>query len=221
MSGVTDRIYIHEDVHLHPRQAGAYLESVGSHFPFRSDAASELVGTWAQLRPMGRWPRAVNLWELDWERLARMVEQQYGEGAHEPRFDEWWKRLASQRKGGWDRVLRPGPGSPDLDSLRAGPRLPCVLKHWVTVRPGAVEEYLSWVAETAAPAAEGAGWRLLMWFGAVHGAGEAIALFAAPDWSRLGDLARALPAPATDLGATVDASALQAWPGSRYLDRGA
>jgi hypothetical protein len=216
MNGPDDVIYGHEDVFTQPGETANYLGNQGSHWPFTEDCRYDLVGIFARLRPLGRWPRAVNLWEMTWDKMFRAMEQQFFDPT--PRLDQWWIKSNNQRSGGWDRFCTPGPGSPSLEAVATGPLRPCVVQQYVRLRAGVKDEYLAWVNESVAPSVDQSGWKTLMWMGALHGS-IAIVYHAAPTWDSLLDLAPALPRPDAAWQAVVETSSLQAWPKSQYLQR--
>lgn len=223
----SDRVYVHEDVYLNPRCASAYLANQGSTWPFDPASRSDLVGIFEQLRPLGRWPRAVNLWETDWGRLTAYLGEQFGPAAthgvtaaSEPdRFTRWWLASSGERRGGWDRIMRPGPGSPSVHEIEGPPR-PCVVQQIVRLRHGALDDYLAWFAAEVPVALQGAAWQPMMWLGALHDA-RAIVYFTAERWHGIGELATRLPWPDPAWGAVVASAALRPWEHSQYLHGGA
>jgi hypothetical protein len=211
------RLYLHEDVYVRPGQVANYLENIGRAWPFSDDSRFDLVGTFAPLRPCSTWPRAVNVWEMDWRRAAAMFEEQFGEQT--PRqMEAWWRESLGHRTGGWDRLLRPTPGSPSLADLRGGLARPCVVQQTVRVRAGALEELLEWVDAAVAPAADAAGWQAILRLGALHGT-TAMVYFAAPTWAHLLDLGPSLPLPDAGWNAVVESATMRAWKQSAYLAR--
>ena len=232
MNGATGDglIYIHEDVVVRPGRVGAYLANQGTTWPFSDIHRYDLVAMLGQLRPFGRWPRAVNIWEADWARLWNVLGEQYSEPVPaapeapptvpppDAAFDAWWRRSAVDREGGWDRFMRPGPGCPALVDLQHGEPRPCVVQQVIRLRSGAQTDVLAWIGEVVRPAIADTGWRPLLWLGAVHGSNVTV-LLGAPVWDGVLDLARALPALDPSWDAVVTTSALQAWGPSRYLER--
>jgi hypothetical protein len=86
------------------------------------------------------------------------------------------------------------------------------------MRAGALDDYLAWVRDDVRAAAEAAGWRALMWLGAIHSS-EAFVYLAAPSWDALPALADALPDPDPAWRVGVESSALAPWDQSGYLMR--
>jgi hypothetical protein len=221
MTGIDrSRMYLHEDVHILANQVSPYLPNMGSHWPFSEDIRHDLVGIFGQLRPCGQWPRAVNLWEVDWPRLAAQLTEQFGEArVASPEFETWWRRSLTQRKGGFDRFMFPGPGSPSLAEIQTGEQLPCVLQQKSRVRHGAAEDYLANFAERAARELAGSPWQPLMWFTCMHSA-ETFVYLAGPSWDGVLDVAAILPGRDPSWGQTaLLTSALKPWEHSRYLQR--
>lgn len=215
------RMYVHEDVHNLANQVPDYLPNMGGHWPFSEDIRHDLVGIFGQVRPIGRWPRAVNLWEIDWPRLAGQLVEQFGEErVANPEFETWWRRSLTHRKGGFDRFMFAGAGSPPLAAIQQGERLPCLIQQKASVRRGAAGDYLASIVENATSALRGSGWRPLMWFECMHSP-DTFVYFAGPDWSDVLQVAAALPAPDPAWQVSVElTSALEAWDESLYLRRG-
>ena len=212
-----DLIYEHEDVFTTAGETKNYIANQGSHWPFSEDVRFQIFGIFGKLRPMGKWPRAVNLWETTVDKFCRATEQQFFDT--QPRLDGWWIKSNHQRTGGWDRVCRPGPGSPSLkDAIQGEPR-PCVVQQYVRLRNGTKDDYLAWVRESVAPRVAETGWKTMLWMASLHGP-LAIVYHAAPNWDGLLDLGPTMPAPDRAWGAVAETSALHAWPGSAYLQRG-
>ena len=214
------RVFFWEDVTIPAGRTTHYLANHGGKaWSFTADVKFPLFGSWGHLRPLGEAPRVVNLRELDWRRLWGFLSQQFGSEQQASNLESWWIRSAVDRSGGWDRFMLPGPGCPTLDECAKGATRPCVIQQKVRVREGAAGEYLDWFVQKAKPAAQRAGWQPLTWLRAMHSS-FIVTLFAAPDWSRVLDLAGALPDPDAAWEAQVETAAMQAWAGSGYLQRG-
>jgi hypothetical protein len=222
--GTEGHVYIHEDVVVRATRTAAYLANQGSWWSFSEEYRYDLVGIFGQLRPAGRWPRAVNLWEADWHRIEHVFDEQFGTPATQAPVDErhndWWRRSAGDRSGGWDRLMVPGPGSRALAELQEGTPRPCVVQQVIALRHGAQQDFLAWVGERVPAAVDGSGWELLMSLRALHGS-TATVLYGAPTWDGVGQLAGLLPVPDPDWRPEVTTSLLQAWEGSALLQRGA
>lgn len=215
--GPKERIYLWEDVFVSAGRIAHYMPNQGNDWSFSEDLRYDLVGMFGHLRPFGRAPRGVNLWELDWRRFSGALSEQFGKTMPKG-FEAWWMRSNVDRAGGWDRVMRPGPGSPALQDLQQGDKRPCVVEQRVRLRDGAQDDYLDWFAREAGPAIAPTGWQPMMWLGALHSS-FVVTTVAAPDWSRVLDLSAALPQPDPAWQAQTETVALQAWAGSGFLKR--
>jgi hypothetical protein len=214
-------IYQHNDVFTTPGKTAGYLESIGT-LTRQPDRLDQLVGTFAQLHVAGSWPRAVNLWEGSWPQITQALRDHDtgARAAPSAGFEEWARTSAMQRTGGFDRFLYPGPGSPDLASIRASsvaeaPRS-CVVQLDVSVRQGAAGDYVQWFSECCVPAVKVEQWRALMWFSCIHSA-RVFIYFASPSWLGVDDLAQVLPEPLPGWNASTQTSFLKAWSESHYL----
>jgi hypothetical protein len=214
------RMYIHEDVHILPNMVAPYLPNMGGFWPFSEDIRHDLVGIFGQLRPLGQWPRSVNLWEVDWPRMAAQITQQFGETREaSPKFETWWRRSLTHRKGGFDRWMFPGPGSPRLADITTGELRPCVLQQKSRVRPGASDDYLADFAGRARLELAGSGWQPMMWFSCMHSS-ETFVYLAGTSWDGALDAAAVLPGRDKSWEQTaLLTSALKPWENSRYLQR--
>jgi hypothetical protein len=219
---VNERVYQHNDVYTTAGRTGGYLETIGT-FMRRPERSEELVGTFSQLHVAGTWPRAVNLWESTWPAIVGALHEHDTPAAASisPETDEWIRRSAAQRTGGFDRYLSPGPGCPDLAGLRDAsaddtPR-PCLVQLDVSLRADVKHEYVQWFADECVEAARVERWQAWMWFSCLHGE-RAFVYFAAPSWDGLDRLADALPRPRQEWGASTRTSLLEAWSASSYLE---
>ena len=218
MANENDRFYLWEDIYIAPGRVTHYLGNMGNDWSFDPKLRYHLFGLFGHLRPMGHAPRGMNLWEGDWKRVTGMLTEQFGPKAPGHGFEAWWMKSSVDRAGGWDRLMLPGPGSPSIAEIAKGTPRPCVIQQIVRLRQGARDEYLEWFGKKVRPAVERVGWKPIKWMGAIHSS-LAITLIAAPDWSRMGDLAAAMPAPDPAWEADVETHAMQAWAGCSYLQR--
>jgi len=195
------------------------MPNQGNEWSYSEETRYTNFGMFGHLRPMGKAPRGMNLWEADWGRIWKCFTEQFSpKGATVAHFEQWWIRSNVDRAGGWDRLMRPGPGMPTVAEVARGVPRPCVLQQIVRLRQGARDDYLAWFGAKAAPAAARVGWKAVAWMGAVHSS-LAVTLIAAPDWSRFVELGRALPQPDPAWEADVDSHAMQGWAQSNYLKR--
>jgi hypothetical protein len=214
----TSKLYLWEDVYVSAGRTPHYIQNQGNEWSFAPELRFPLFGIFGHLRPLGEAPRAVNLWELDWRRMWGFLSEQYGKVPPAHSFEAWWTRSNVDRTGGWDRFMVPGPGCPTLEETARGVRRPCIIQQKVRLRQGAADEYLDWFSKKAKPAAVRIGWQPVKWLSALHSS-FVVTMFAAPDWSRVLDLASALPQPDPAWQADVETIALQAWAGSNFLKR--
>jgi hypothetical protein len=217
---MNDYVYQYNDVFVTPGNTRVYQETIGQLSRTQS-SFDQVIGTFAVRRISGSWPRVVNLWESTWADLAAALPHHDPKGASAPRppgFGAVADEVRRQRRGGWDRFLLPGPGSPDLAALRRftaehGPR-PCVVQLIVSLRDDARADYLRWFVDSCS-AATGR-WRPLLWFTAVHDP-QVFVYFAGPTWAGLEELASVWPPPPPVSRPATETWLLEAWPGSLYL----
>jgi hypothetical protein len=181
-------LYLHEIIDIVGTGQEAYLKTVAERAAHSDGIGiSRLVGTWKVIGSTNRWPRVVNLWEMEgWEHWADSLERQHLPEKKDGELAPWWARATEWRSGGFDRILEPAPYSPTLAQLTARR-----LSAWVCVqtivrlRPGARRTYLSTVGETLRPLLEGHGLVLLGAYAVPMLNDEAVLLWAAPDFRHL------------------------------------
>src|ERR1700687_2978098 len=181
-------LYLHEIIDIIGDGQQAYLDTVGERARHSEGAGiSRLMGTWRVIGSTNRWPRVVNLWEMDdWPHWAETLERQFLPEKKDPHLGPWWSKATQWRSGGFDRILAPTAYSPSRDDLRRRG-----LKAWVCVqtiirrRPGRRDEYLNAVGERLLPALEARGLTLIGAYAAPMRSDEAIVLWAARDFRSL------------------------------------
>ena len=107
-------LYLHESIDILGAGQDAYVQSVLERAA-HSEAAgiSRLVGVFKVIGSTHRWPRVVNLWEMDgWGHWAATLERQFLPERTDPALAPWWARTAQWRSGGFDRILEPASFSP-------------------------------------------------------------------------------------------------------------
>jgi hypothetical protein len=114
-------LYLHETIDIRGDGARPYMEGVLERARHSEKAGiSRLVGTWQVVGSTHRWPRVVNLWELDgWEHWARSLERQFDPAKKDAHLAPWWSSMVRYRRGGFDRILEPvwfSPRRSDLES---------------------------------------------------------------------------------------------------------
>jgi hypothetical protein len=181
-------LYLHEIIDIIGDGQQAYLESVGERAR-HSEAAgiSRLVGTWRVIGSTHRWPRVVNLWEMDgWEHWAASLERQFLPERKDPHLSPWWSAATKWRSGGFDRILEPAPCSPSRDSLRARGLTAWVCEQTlVSLTPGTCERFLDAVGERLCPLMEARGLTLMGAYTVPMRPDEAMLLWAAPTFRAL------------------------------------
>lgn len=181
-------LYLHEIIDIIGDGQQAYLDSVGERAQHSErEGISRLMGTWKVIGSTNRWPRVVNLWEMDdWRHWAATLERQFLPEKKDPHLGPWWSAATKWRSGGFDRILEPTSYSPTRDELhRAG------LKAWVCAQtivrlaPGTRGHYLAAVGKTLRPALEARRLILMGAYAVPMRSDEAVLLWAAPDFRLL------------------------------------
>jgi hypothetical protein len=182
-------LYLHEIIDIIGDGQQAYLDTIGKERAPHSEraGASRLFGSWKVVGSTHRWPRVVNLWEMDgWERWAESLERQYVPEKRDPDLAPWWRKATQWRSGGFDRILEPAAYSPTRAALRARPLVAQVcVQVIVRLRPGATRGYLDAVGSLLRPALEDRGLTLMGAYSAPMRSDEALVLWAAPDFRTL------------------------------------
>jgi hypothetical protein len=181
-------LYLHEIIDIIGDGQQAYLDTVGERAR-HSEAAgmSRLMGCWRVIGSTNRWPRVVNLWEMDgWEPWADALERQFLPDRRDPHLGPWWSAATKWRSGGTDRILEPAIYSPTRAHLEQRGLRAWVCVHTVVrLAPGARDEYLGLVGDTLKPCLEGRGLMLMGAYAVPMRSNEAVVLWAAPDFRQL------------------------------------
>lgn len=181
-------LYLHEIIDIVGTGQEAYLGTVGERGRHSErEGISRLMGTWKVIGSTHRWPRVVNLWEMDgWEHWAETLERQFLPGKVDQALAPWWAKATEWRSGGFDRILEPTPYSPTRDALRAAGLRAWVCAHTIVqTRTGERDAYLQAVGETLLPLLVARGLTLLGAYGAAMRSDEALLIWAAPDFRHL------------------------------------
>jgi hypothetical protein len=181
-------LYLHEIIDIVGTGQESYLKTVGERARHSErEGMSRLMGTWKVIGSTNRWPRVVNLWEMDgWEQWAGTLERQFLPDRVDAALAPWWARATEWRSGGFDRILEPAPGSPTRDELRRRG-----LKAWVCVhtlartRPGQGTACLATVLESFAPLLRRRECTLMGAYSVPMRSDEVLILWAAPDFRHL------------------------------------
>jgi len=198
-------LYLHETIDIIADGQQSYLDTVAKEWAPRSErrGVSRLVGTWKVVGSTDRWPRVVNLWEMDgWEQFAESLERQHLPEKRDPDLATWWRKATQWRSGGFDRILEPASYSPTRGDLEARKLVAWVcVQVVVRLRPGTRRGYLEALGSVLRPALEDRGITLMGAYAVPMRSDEALILWAAPDFRTL---CRVYAARSTD-------GALRAW----------
>lgn len=187
-------LYLHETIDIIGDGQQAYLESVGERAVHSErEGLSRLVGTWRVIGSTNRWPRVVNLWEMDgWHQWAETLERQFLPEKRDPHLAPWWSNATQWRSGGFDRILEPTAYAPTREELSLRR-----LRAWVCVQSivrlsrGQRGVYLDAVGNRLRPLLEARGLTLMGSYSVPMRSDDAIVLWAAPDFRVLcGEYAR-------------------------------
>lgn len=178
-------LYLHEIIDIVGTGQAAYMKTVVERAVHsQEEAISRLVGCWKVIGSTNRWPRVVNLWEMDgWSHWARTLERQFLPERTDPTLAPWWAKATEWRSGGFDRILEPAGFSPTREQL-----LQSGLRSWVCIhtvaraRAGKAGEYLELVAAFEKPKAEREGLALFGAYRVPMRSDEVIVIWAAEDF---------------------------------------
>jgi hypothetical protein len=181
-------LYLHEIIDIIGDGQKAYLNTVaerGKHS--EREGISRLVGTWKVIGSTNRWPRVINLWEMnDWNDWANALERQFLPERKDQNLAVWWSAATKWRSGGFDRILEPTTYSPTRDELRARKLKAWVCEHEIArLKPGKLEEYLDAVGTVLRPLLEPRGITLMGAYSVPMRSDEAVLLWAAVDFRAL------------------------------------
>lgn len=184
-------LYLHEIIDIIGTGQAAYMKTVVERAKHsQAEGISRLVGCWKVIGSTNRWPRVVNLWEMDsWAHWARTLERQFLPEKKDAALAPWWAKAAEWRSGGFDRILEPAAYSPTCAQLQQSG-----LRAWVCVHtiartsPGKSGAYLEAVGSTVQPALERQGITLFGAYKAPMRSDEVVVLWAAADFARACEL---------------------------------
>lgn len=178
-------LYLHEIIDIIGDGQQAYLDTVGERAVHSErEGISRLMGCWKVIGSTNRWPRVVNLWEMDgWQHWAESLERQHLPEKKDAHLAPWWSAATQWRSGGFDRILEPAAYSPTREQLRAGALSAWVCVHTIVqLRCGQRDAYLSAVGDTLGPLLEARGLALMGAYAVPMRSDEALVLWAAPDF---------------------------------------
>jgi hypothetical protein len=147
-------LFLHETVDIIGQGQYEYMEHVQREPVQRMPSMMKLQGTFFVCAAGGgRWPQVINLWDLQggWDAWARNVDR-LNLKRRKAFYGDWWDKAATWRSGGFDRLCGAAPGSPTTADIAArGVRGTLFVHELLTVRPGAVLDFLAAVAELRVP----------------------------------------------------------------------
>jgi len=181
-------LYLHEIIDIVGTGQTSYMASVAERARHSDgEGISRLMGTWKVIGSTNRWPRVVNMWEMDsWAHWAGSLERQFLPQKIDRELAPWWAKATEWRSGGFDRILEPAAYSPDCRALRERG-----LKAWVCVHtiaqllPGRRDAYLAAVGDTLRAVLEARDLTLMGAYAVPMRSDEAVVLWAAPDFRML------------------------------------
>lgn len=181
-------LYLHEIIDIIGTGQEPYLETIGERARHSGgEGISRLMGSWKVIGSTDRWPRVVNLWEMDgWDHWAETLERQFLPEKKDAELAPWWAKATEWRSGGFDRILEPTSYSPSRAALEGTGLRAWVCAHTlVRTRTGKREAYLAAVGDSLKPLLESRGLTLLGAYSAAMRSDEALVLWAAPDFRSL------------------------------------
>jgi hypothetical protein len=184
-------LYLHEVIDIIGTGQGAYMKTVVERARHsQAEGISRLVGCWKVIGSTNRWPRVINLWEMDgWGHWAQTLERQFLPERKDPALAPWWTQAAQWRTGGFDRILEPASYSPTRAQLQQSG-----LRAWVCIQtiartaPGRSAEYLERVGTQVLPALAAQGIALLGAYKAPMRSDEVVVIWAAADFAKACEL---------------------------------
>lgn len=181
-------LYLHETIRIRGEGSEGYLRAVQERARHSAEQGiSRLLGAWRVIGSTGRWPRAVNLWEMDgWEHWAASLERQFLPERKDPHLAPWWRDMLRYRSGGFDRILEALPGSLDYATLVASGRRAWVVEQTIFLcAPGSECSVIEEAIEAERRQREAEKMWLLGAYKAPLRPGEGLLLWAAPTFAVL------------------------------------
>jgi len=181
-------LYLHEIIEIVGDGQRAYLDSIGERAAYSErQGISRLMGSWQVVGSTSRWPRVVNLWEMeDWLHWAESLERQFLPGKQDPQLRPWWSNALQWRSGGVDRLLEPSAYSPNREQLQRQGLTAWVCEHTIVrVHPEQRAVYLEAVGQMLRPLMEEWGVLLMGAYAMPMRSDEALMIWAARDFRQL------------------------------------
>jgi hypothetical protein len=179
-------LYLHEIIDIVGTGQEPYMQTVSERARHsEGQGISRLMGCWKVIGSTNRWPRVVNLWEMDgWLHWAQALERQFVPEKKDAGLAPWWAKATEWRSGGFDRILEAAAYAPTRREIEGSGLRAWVFIHTIArARPGADESYLENVGKILWPAFRQ---RSLSLFGAYRvpmRRDEVVVIWAAPDFT--------------------------------------
>lgn len=181
-------LYLHEMVEIRGDGATAYMQAVVERARHsEANGISRLVATWRVIGSTHRWPRVVNLWEMDgWHHWSQSLSRQFDPYQRDAHLGKWWAAMVRYRRGGFDRILEPASFCPSRTQLAAQG-----VKGWVTeqqlyrLHPSIISQFLDEVQSLLLPAMASYAISLVGAYTAPMRPGEVLLLWSARDFATL------------------------------------
>lgn len=181
-------LYLHETIDIRADGSDAYLRGVLERARYsEAQGISRLVSAWQVVGSTHRWPRVINLWEMEgWAHWAGALERQFTAEHKDPHLGPWWREMVRYRRGGFDRILLPASFSPTYSDLRSSGRLAGAGEQTVYRGPaGTEDDLLEEICTTLVAIRRRRGIWLIGAYRAALRSGEVILLWAARDFATL------------------------------------
>lgn len=181
-------LYLHEIIDIAGEGTLSYMETaVERSRHSEREGISRLFGVWRVIGSTHRWPRVVNLWEMDsWEHWAETLERQFVPEKQDQALAPWWKQALQWRSGGFDRILEAADFSPTRDQLRSSGLSSWVSEHTILrTQPGMAAEFLNAVEKHLLPLLAAQQLTLQGAYTAAMRSDEVLLLWAATDFKAL------------------------------------
>ena len=186
---MAERVYIHELIDIIGHHRAEYMYHMTANWgPIgRAERGQLCFGVWGTVGSTGRWPQVVNLWEYDsWDDLAHNFSVELVGASHrDPMLEEWWRRAASFRTGGQDRILVAHDESPGVQDWceRGGTTAVAYVHEIVCTEVDGAAALADDIAADRHGLVDRFGMELVgLWRTAMRADDEVVALRAIPDW---------------------------------------
>jgi hypothetical protein len=150
-------LYLHEIIDIVGSGQEPYIKTVIERAKHsEQEGISRLMGCWKVVGSTNRWPRVVNLWEMDgWSHWAHVLERQFVPEKRDSALAPWWAKATQWRSGGFDRILEPTAFSPTRQQLVESRLRAWAFFHTLSrAQPGRRRNYLDAVEKHLRPAME-------------------------------------------------------------------